>query len=108
MLEFSIFYCAPCRLATPFLLKLKAEAKNKNFELFVIDAEKHSDVDLLDKYIRKEYLNCLYLINGEEVDTAYEVSAYSTFILVDKNKKIAEMIIGFNKYRLKNMIERIQ
>jgi thiol-disulfide isomerase/thioredoxin len=107
LLEFSTLGCGACRLATPHLIKLKEDLKNKAFDLFVIDVDDHSNTVQLNQYIEKEKINYSYLLDGKKISLKYQVSAFPTFFLIDKDKKIIDMTIGFNEDRLKKMIEKL-
>jgi len=107
MLEFSTLHCGGCITATPFIVKIIDSLPVKINNFFVIDMENHSNIKELSKYIEKNKINYSYLLDGRKVASEYNISIIPTFILLDNNKKIVEMMIGFNEDKFKKMIEKI-
>jgi len=106
LLEFSTLNCGGCIASTPLVVKMIKNLEGNTNILFVIDMQNHSNTKNLSEYIKKNNIDYPYLLDGRNIGSEYEISAIPTFILLDNNKKIIDMMIGFNEDRFRKMIEK--
>lgn len=97
ILNFTGIGCGPCKMAIPFLNKLK-ETRNIN-ELEVISVESwQRKNNALINYARKNDIKYLFLQADDDILSKYEVGLSApVFFILDQDRNIAKIIRGYNK-----------
>lgn len=96
LLEFSSLNCGACRMAIPYLINLRNSTNQNYLTILNIDMVKKSNIKLLNKEIKEKNINYPYLIDGIQVAVAYNIQAMPTFLLLNKEKKIIDISVGFS------------
>ncbi|HKK12425.1 MAG TPA: TlpA disulfide reductase family protein [Flavobacteriaceae bacterium] len=96
MIQFSGIGCGPCHMSIPFLKKLVSEYDNKDFDF--VSIETWSDnVEAMKRYQKNNELNYKFLLSTEEVTKSYQVNGVPAFYILDKNRVIKRIIVGYDK-----------
>jgi thiol-disulfide isomerase/thioredoxin len=96
MIQFSGIGCGPCHMSIPFLKKLVSEFDNKDFDF--VSIETWSDnVEAMKRYQKNNGLNYKFLLSTEEVAKSYKVNGVPAFLILDKNRVIRKIIVGYDK-----------
>jgi thiol-disulfide isomerase/thioredoxin len=106
LLEFTSLNCGPCRSAAKFLKENYDSSRNQRLSILMIDDELKTNIKSLTVYIRDSKLPFPYLVNGLDVSKNYKVPAVPTFFLLDKNKRILEVKIGYDEQWLNELLEK--
>ncbi len=96
MISFSGIGCGPCHMSVPFLKKLATEYNNKDFDLVSIETWS-DDVEAMKRYQKNNELNYKFLLATEEVTKSYQVNGVPAFYILDKNRVIKKIIVGYDK-----------
>ena len=96
MIQFSGIGCGPCHMSIPFLKKLVADYKDKDFEFVSIEAWS-KNIDGINRYQNNNDLNYKFLMSTEEVTKSYQVKLVPTFYILDKNRVIRKAIEGYGE-----------
>ena len=90
LIDFWASWCAPCRAANPYILKLFKQYNIKGFEVFAVSLDVKKEAWL--KAIKKDRLTYTQVIDYDgwlsKVAEKYFVDALPTNFLVDKTGKI--------------------
>lgn len=105
LLEFTNLNCGPCRSAASYLKKRYEDLKNKHIEVIFIDDEDHTNIKSLTKYISDSKLPFRYLVDGSNIAKEYKVLAVPTFFLLNKDKLIIDIKVGYSEDWLNDMLE---
>ena len=106
LLDFWGSWCGPCRASHPHLKELYGKYKDKGFEIIGIDQEHASTPEecrnLWTTAVATDSLPWLQLINNEglatfDAVTQYDVSAFPTKILLDKEGNVLVRYVGNGK-----------
>ena len=107
LLDFWATWCGPCRKAMPLVEKLSQEYKDEGLTVLGVDAREEREV--VAAFLKKTPLPYAAVLSGESTVLAdYEVKGYPTFVLVDREGKIAAYEIGFGgEEMLRGMLEKV-
>lgn len=108
LLDFWAEWCGPCKRATPIVVSLYNQYKDRGFIVIGMNLDDESDLDKVLDYIKKNNINYPITIKGFSVAQKYGVSGIPRFFLIDKEGKIALSITGLTltlENDLKNSIE---
>jgi thiol-disulfide isomerase/thioredoxin len=96
MIQFSGIGCGPCHMSIPFLKQLKTEFRNLDFEF--VSIETWSDnIEGIKRYQKNNALNYMFLISNKEVSKNYQVEGVPAFYILDKDRVIRKIIVGYEK-----------
>jgi thiol-disulfide isomerase/thioredoxin len=96
LVEFTGIGCGPCHAAIPFLKHLADDFKGKDFGIVSIETWS-SDIDALGKYQKENELNYTFLKASEGLTKKYEVSVVPSFFILDRNRIIRKILVGYEK-----------
>jgi len=105
LIDFSFNACAACMLSIPTLKKLHEKYNNGDVNIVSINVSdaKQSIVD----FNKRNDIGYTVLLNGNKVAKIFQVSAYPSFYLIDKNGVIAATFEGYSKELENQLIEKI-
>jgi len=96
MIQFSGIGCGPCHMSIPFLKQLLTEYQILDFEF--VSIETWSDnIEGIKRYQKNNALNYTFLISNKEVDKDYQAKEVPAFYILDKNRVIRKIIVGYDK-----------
>lgn len=89
-------WCPPCRKEIPDIIEIQKELQDKNFVVIGIAMERDRDpLSKVQSFSKTQGINYINFISTNELISAYGgVSAVPTTMIIDKNGKIAEKIVG--------------
>lgn len=96
LIKFTGIGCGPCHASIPFTKQLVQDYNTKDFEMVSIETWSN-DIDNLKTYNDKNGLNYKYLLSTEEVKESYQVDAVPAFFILDENRDIEAVIVGYDK-----------
>jgi thiol-disulfide isomerase/thioredoxin len=105
LLEFWIVNCGFCIGAVPKLNAIDEKFRDKNFEFISINI--HDSQNLIDIFRDKNKPGYQILTSGESTGNSYGVSAYPSFVLIDRDGKIAYSKAGLYENELETNIANI-
>ncbi|WP_181182366.1 TlpA family protein disulfide reductase [Sphingobacterium lumbrici] len=113
LLDFWGSWCQPCVESIPALKNLAAAYSDK-FEIVSIAFDKDADVPKLKSLIKKHDMNWHHIREPWEFNNynnlikKYDIRAYPTFILIDREGQIILKVIGFEGFsKLKDKLSEI-
>jgi thiol-disulfide isomerase/thioredoxin/outer membrane lipoprotein-sorting protein len=107
LLDFWATWCGPCRKAMPLVEKLSQEYKDQGLVVLGVNAREERDV--VAAFLKKTPMPYAAVLSGESTVLAdYEVKGYPTFVLIDRDGKVAAYEIGIGgEEMLRGMLEKV-
>lgn len=104
LLEFWYPGCIPCVKAIPIINEIQHKYSAKGFSAYGIEFTLSNNKGLA-KYVKEQNIKYPSLYMGSEIAEDYGVYAAPTFFLLNKNREILYVNIGFNEEELIKNIE---
>ena len=95
LLDFWATWCGPCKESIPHLIQLYKNYRESGFELVGMNVEK-GDGDTVRRFIRSMDIPYPVVTAPEDVVRSYRVTGIPVTILIDKEGKIREKMLGFS------------
>jgi thiol-disulfide isomerase/thioredoxin len=95
LLDFWATWCAPCRESIPHLIQLHKTYGEKGLEVVGMNVDR-GDTDTVARFVKSMDIPYPIVVTPEEVSRNFGVTGLPTAVLVDKEGKIREKIVGFN------------
>jgi peroxiredoxin len=105
LIDFSFNACAACMLSIPTLKRLHDKYKGSNVKIMTVNTSDTKQSVIA--FAKKNNINYLVLLNGSKVSKSFQVSAYPTFYVIDKEGTIAASFEGYSKELENELIEKI-
>jgi len=96
LLDFWATWCGPCRESIPHLILLYKNYRESGFELVGMNVDR-VDVEVVRRYIDSMDIPYPIVTTPEEVVRTYRVTGIPATFLIDKEGKIREKMVGFNR-----------
>lgn len=96
LLDFWATWCSPCKESIPHLIQLHKEYQGKGFELIGMSMDKGGEAEMVQRFVNQMDIPYPILMTPEGVSRNFKVTGLPTAILIDKEGKIREKIVGFN------------
>jgi thiol-disulfide isomerase/thioredoxin len=96
LIKFTGIGCGPCHASLPFTKRLVQDYSINDFEIISIETWS-SDIDYIKSYVDKNRLNYKYLISTEEIRKSYQVNEVPAFFILDENRNIRKIILGYGE-----------
>jgi len=106
LIDFWATWCAPCRESIPHLVHLHKTYRGQGFEVVGLSMDK-GDPKTVEQFVRSLDIPYPIAIAPDEIASAYGVNGLPTTILIDKEGKIREKIVGFNTTIAKKIEARV-
>ncbi len=94
LIDFWAEWCGPCKQATPTIIKIYENFKDRGLSVFGINLDDKNDLEKVIDYVKEKNIKYYTLIDGFQVAQKYNVSGIPKFVLIDKNGYIASEIVG--------------
>jgi thiol-disulfide isomerase/thioredoxin len=95
LLDFWATWCGPCREAIPHLISLQKTYQEKGFEVIGMNVDK-GDAETVRRFVKSMDIPYPITLTPEEVVRNYGVTGLPTTILIDKQGKIRQKLLGYN------------
>jgi cytochrome c biogenesis protein CcmG/thiol:disulfide interchange protein DsbE len=96
LLDFWATWCGPCKESVPHLIQIYKNYRNEGFELIGMSTDKAGDVEMVRRFVQSMDIPYPIILTPDEVTRRYKITGLPTTILIDRNGKIREKIVGFN------------
>ena len=106
LLDFWATWCGPCRESIPHLVHLYKTYQAQGLEVVGLSMDK-GDPKTVDHFVKSLDMPYPIAIAPEEIARAYGVNGLPTIVLIDKEGKIREKIVGFNTAIAKKIESRV-
>lgn len=108
-LDFWATWCPPCRNSLPHTQALSQHEKTKSGDLVVLAVNAREQLDTVKKFMEDNKYSFRVLMDKEgAVLNAYKVQGIPTFVLIDREGKVAWVQVGFGPGTEKQMQEAVQ
>ena len=107
LLDFWATWCAPCREAIPHLVELYKNYHDRGLVVIGMNVDK-GEGDVVRRFVKSMGIPYPILLAQEEVVRDYAISALPTTVLIDKEGKIREKVVGFNSNIARQITEGVQ
>ena len=87
-------WCPPCRKEIPGFINLYNKYKDKGLEIIGIAFDENGS-EMVPPFVQKVGINYPIYLDGGDIAHAYDLGAYPTTIIYDKNGKEAKEHIGY-------------
>jgi len=96
LIKFTGIGCGPCHASLSFTKRLVQDYSINDLEIISIETWS-SDIDYIKSYVDKNKLNYKYLISTEEIRKSYQVNEVPAFFILDENRIIRKIILGYGE-----------
>jgi thiol-disulfide isomerase/thioredoxin len=107
LLDFWATWCGPCKESIPHLVQIYKSNQEKGFELIGMSMDKKGEVDTVRHFVRSMDISYPIIMTPEDVARNYGIKGLPTTILIDKEGKIREKIVGFNSSIAQQMAAKV-
>jgi peroxiredoxin len=107
LIDFWATWCGPCRESIPHLIHLHNTYKAKGFEVIGLSQDK-GDVETVRNFVKSLDIPYPIAMSPEEVSRRFGVSALPTTVLIDREGRIQQKVLGFNTAIAKQMTSKIE
>lgn len=94
LIDFWADWCSPCKIAAPAIISLYKNYKDKGLRVFGVNLDDKKDIEKVISYVKNEGITYPILLEGFPVASKYGVTGIPTFVLIDKEGKIAFEVVG--------------
>jgi len=95
LLDFWATWCGPCRESIPHLVQIYKTYQQKEFEIIGMNVDR-GDVSGVHRFVKSMDIPYPVIITPVEVQRKYRITGLPTTVLLDKQGRIREKILGFN------------
>ena len=106
LLDFWATWCAPCRESIPHFIQLYKTYQKNGLEVIGMNMDR-GDMDTVRHFIKSIDIPYPIVITPDHVERSYGVIGLPTTILIDKEGKIREKILGFTSEIAKQMTAKV-
>lgn len=107
-LDFWATWCPPCRNSLPHTQALSQHEKTKSGDLVVLAVNAREDVDKVKKFMQDNNYSFRVLLDKDgKVLDSFKVRGIPTFVLIDREGKVAWVQVGFMPGSEKAMEEAV-
>jgi len=96
LLDFWATWCGPCKESIPHLTQLYKNYQDKGFELIGMSLDKSGEVEMVRRFVKSMDIPYPIIMTPEDVARNYKITGLPTTVLIDKEGKVREKIVGFN------------
>ncbi len=96
LLDFWATWCGPCKESIPHLTQLYKNYQDKGFELIGMSLDKSGEMEMVRRFVKSMDIPYSIIMTPEDVARNYKITGLPTTVLIDKEGKVREKIVGFN------------
>ena len=106
LLDFWATWCVPCRESIPHLIQLYKTYRKNGLEVIGMNVDR-GDMEAVQRFIKSMDIPYPITITSQDVERSYGVTGLPTTILIDKEGKIREKMVGFTSEIAKQMTAKV-
>ncbi len=106
LLDFWATWCGPCRESIPHLIQLYKNYQKDGLVVIGMNVEK-GEMDTVRRFVKSLDIPYPITLSPDEVQRDYRVSGLPTTILIDKQGRIREKMVGFTSEIAKQMTAKV-
>lgn len=106
LLDFWATWCGPCRESIPHLIQLYKTYQKDGLEVIGMNVEK-GEMDTVRRFVKSIDIPYPITLSPDEVQRDYRVSGLPTTILIDKQGRIRDKMVGFTSEIAKQMTAKV-
>ena len=106
LLDFWATWCGPCRESIPHLIQLYKTYQKSGLEVIGMNVDR-GDMEIVRHFVKSMDIPYPIVITPDHVERNYGVTGLPTTILIDKEGKIREKIVGFTSEIAKQMTAKV-
>jgi thiol-disulfide isomerase/thioredoxin len=107
LLDFWATWCGPCKESIPHLVQIYKSNQDKGFELIGMSMDKIGEADTVRHFVRSMDIPYPVIMTPDDVARNYGIKGLPTTVLIDKEGKIREKIVGFNSSVAREMAAKV-
>jgi peroxiredoxin len=107
LLDFWATWCGPCRESIPHLIDLYNNFQSKGFTIIGMSVDKEKEEETLRRFVKSMDIPYPVVLSPEQLARQYGISGIPTTLLIDREGKILEKIVGFNSTIAKHLTSKI-
>ena len=108
LLDFWATWCGPCKESIPHLTQLYKNYQDKGFELIGMSMDKSGEVEMVRRFVKSMDILYPIIMTPEDVARNYKITGLPTTVLIDKEGKVREKIVGFNSTIGQQIVLRVE
>jgi len=108
LLDFWATWCGPCKESIPHLTQLYKNYQDKGFELIGMSMDKSGEVEMVRRFVKSMDILYPIIMTPEDVARNYKITGLPTTVLIDKEGKVREKIVGFNSTIGQQVVLRVE
>lgn len=103
VLDFWATWCPPCRAAMPVM---EAIAEEYHDELLILAVNQGEERSVIEEYLESADLDPIVALDeAMEIGDLYEVQGYPSFIVIDLDGVVHQVIVGFQEQAIRGALE---
>jgi len=108
LLDFWATWCGPCKESIPHLTQLYKNYQDKGFELIGMSLDKSGEMEMVRRFVKSMDIPYPIIMTPEDVARNYKITGIPTTVLIDKEGKVREKIVGFNSTIGQQIVLRVE
>lgn len=107
LLDFWATWCGPCRESIPHLIQIYKTYHDKGFEVIGMSMDK-GGAETVRHFVKSMDIPYPIIITPDDVARDYGVTGLPTTVLIDKEGKIREKMVGFSSTIAQQMVTKVE
>lgn len=108
LLDFWATWCGPCKESIPHLTQIYKNYRDKGFELIGMSTDKAGDVEMVRRFVKSMEIPYPIIMTPDEVARNYKITGLPTTVLIDREGKIREKIVGYNSAIGQQILSKVE
>jgi peroxiredoxin len=108
LMNFWAVWCGPCKKEVPDLVSLYKKYQDKGF--VVLGISDLSDLGEIKSFVKEHGMEYPVIVDRGDISEEYEVEAFPTTILIDRNGKVVQRYMGYSpvlRSKLEALVQKL-